>query len=870
MIITLDSFITGDGTYTLNWDNSLPTNDAFVVFTPTGFGTQQGIVSTGDRGYSLGDYVTSKCTIDSSLSLVEWTATLADPFIVRGTIAANSPSCGFTPSCDLAFTGISLTNCTTAFNNDGTITVSVFDSHSGVVYSLDNITFQPSNSFTGLIPGTYTVFVKDIDGCHINQSVTIYPSSAPPPTSSEKYQISFTTEKDNLPVVLKIFDTQNSFPKPLQITSQGNNPIQLQYQNDAEFKFQPIIGLTLTANIIADGVFDPYEFAFAGERRWKGDLYINGVMEFQGWLLPDEIQKSHEDEPYNFQLIFTDGLASLKGVDFVDLNNAKIYGLYPLITVWQYCFAQLGYDIGLTKLISSLTCSFATDIIDQWNKTLIWGDAFYDSSGIPDDCYTVFEKTMSSFGLQLFQYKGSFVMRSTADLQYNVSANTIEFDSTFNSAMTGTLVPAIKEIGVGLSNHPVNPPQGERFDKAISTLNGTVTFNQVSLLNKDPSFEYGSIEGQLPIGWKQASGYVPAFLHFSPTTSYSGDWVLRIGGVNADTRDTNAFGVNFFDQISGYLIDQGNKKIRVSFYFRPHAGSHLPEPRPPFHPYFPFPVFALMFVGDSGNFYWFNTGDNNDGLLGHWDLNPEKPFPNSIKYAAGSILTSSYISFFDVPPLPVPYIVSFETDQLPETGKLFLRLCPIAVFTSPNLVSGYAIGGTGSYVDIDNLQITSVDAGDDFTILASEIHRFVNKQLFAKSETKELTSDFYNYLPNKYISGNVLYGTNYVDAKNSVTAWSYALGNLVGNRLPRIIFESVARNYQRPMIIFDGDIRSDDIDFFNIYQFDSYSNKKFMLLSLTRQIKEGINTVVAVEIDNTDFNKTYTYIPKYKNSARGI
>ena len=44
---------------------------------------------------------------------------------------------------------------------------------SGYTYSLDNVTFQSSNVFSGLAAGTYTVYLRDFYGCVRNTSVTV-------------------------------------------------------------------------------------------------------------------------------------------------------------------------------------------------------------------------------------------------------------------------------------------------------------------------------------------------------------------------------------------------------------------------------------------------------------------------------------------------------------------------------------------------------------------------------------------------------------------------------------------------------------------------------------------------------------------------
>jgi hypothetical protein len=58
--------------------------------------------------------------------------------------------------------------------NDGTITISSVSGGTGtILYSKDGVTFQASNSFTGLMAGTYDVQVKDANGCIASLSKVI-------------------------------------------------------------------------------------------------------------------------------------------------------------------------------------------------------------------------------------------------------------------------------------------------------------------------------------------------------------------------------------------------------------------------------------------------------------------------------------------------------------------------------------------------------------------------------------------------------------------------------------------------------------------------------------------------------------------------
>ncbi len=56
---------------------------------------------------------------------------------------------------------------------NGTITVSISNGTAPYQYSLNNTTWQASNVFAGLAPGTYTVYYRDNNACSNSQSVTI-------------------------------------------------------------------------------------------------------------------------------------------------------------------------------------------------------------------------------------------------------------------------------------------------------------------------------------------------------------------------------------------------------------------------------------------------------------------------------------------------------------------------------------------------------------------------------------------------------------------------------------------------------------------------------------------------------------------------
>lgn len=75
--------------------------------------------------------------------------------------------------CNIQYDNVNTQNPACGVNN-GQISITVTGATTGLEYSIDNgATWQASNSFTGLAPGTYTVVVQDDNNCPIYQTVVL-------------------------------------------------------------------------------------------------------------------------------------------------------------------------------------------------------------------------------------------------------------------------------------------------------------------------------------------------------------------------------------------------------------------------------------------------------------------------------------------------------------------------------------------------------------------------------------------------------------------------------------------------------------------------------------------------------------------------
>lgn len=135
------------------------------------------LIANGSAGttpyqYSLDGTVFQSSNSFSGLAAGTYTVTIKD---ARGCInttmvnLANSGAPTFT-------TIVAVANCG---NPSGTITVTATGGTAPYQYSKDGISFQASNIFTGLLPGTYSITVKDFNGCQSTRTVLVGSTNGP-------------------------------------------------------------------------------------------------------------------------------------------------------------------------------------------------------------------------------------------------------------------------------------------------------------------------------------------------------------------------------------------------------------------------------------------------------------------------------------------------------------------------------------------------------------------------------------------------------------------------------------------------------------------------------------------------------------------
>ena len=143
--VNLKCYQSGDGSIRIAGSGGTPPYQyALNNGTPVASGTFNSLAA---GTYTLSIFDNNNCRLDTSFTLIE-------------------------PG-QLTFTGFSMSPATCSYSKDGSFQIFGSGSSIGYSYSIDNITFTSNNTFTGLAPGKYTIYMTDHKGCKRDTTVEV-------------------------------------------------------------------------------------------------------------------------------------------------------------------------------------------------------------------------------------------------------------------------------------------------------------------------------------------------------------------------------------------------------------------------------------------------------------------------------------------------------------------------------------------------------------------------------------------------------------------------------------------------------------------------------------------------------------------------
>lgn len=236
-------------------------------------------------------------------------------------------------------------------------------------------------------------------------------------------------------------------PTPAELTATAL-PGVLDYPGSDSAILDPIFGSELILKILNLTADQFIEFASAKNKDYLVELVndTDSVIEWQGWLLPSEVEEPWNQAPYETELIFNCGLGLLAGYDFLDTDGSYFVGRATYIRVIS--------DI-LSKLYpSTITSTYRPDIINAcsfWRnglaltvssgylqQSLLNRNKYVGEDGTVWNCLDVLRDLMISIGSRIQMGRNGWHIVRIRDYamfydSYNIPYQVYDADGSYDS-----------------------------------------------------------------------------------------------------------------------------------------------------------------------------------------------------------------------------------------------------------------------------------------------------------------------------------------------------------------------------------------------------------------------------------------------------
>lgn len=239
----------------------------------------------------------------------------------------------------------------------------------------------------------------------------------------------FILERDYTGVVTEL----SASPEPFLIT----------YESGSDFKFDTIRSSSAIVNFILDDSLNLDEIFSADERKYKLEHYIDNVLDWVGYVLPNGYSYNFTGGKYEASLEATDGLTSLDSFAFLDDNLGVPYGtsdltfnnefLFPFILIATEILRKLDLDLNLWSCVDVYEQSMqktgdreADPLANAFvNVKSYIGDSdrtdrpYWREPGEVFNCREVMENLLNIFSAKLYQSEGVWrIKRINVDAEY--------------------------------------------------------------------------------------------------------------------------------------------------------------------------------------------------------------------------------------------------------------------------------------------------------------------------------------------------------------------------------------------------------------------------------------------------------------------
>jgi hypothetical protein len=519
--------------------------DEFFIKEATGYSIANSTITTGpDLGYPIASR-TSRWYVDNAkpytlpsdtgggsktitslyefctgTTLTNFSVVTANPSFPYGIkeLTANSVSCAATPLvCDIRFIESAvIAKSSNPFSPDGQIRATAVSSFSNIRYGLfnstptgDYSTFpQTSGLFTGLIPGTYTIWASDSNNCRASTTIVLSSTinNNPPPSDTNISDVKYRMEhKDTQNLVTARVDIlERGFISTLTEVNGSESPfIRTLPSISVNNKFEILRPTNAMINLMS-----PKDLQFMGlfsqdDRKYQIKYYKPvGTLLWSGFIVPSIFSQPYiENPPYVTSIAVSDNLNELNNLDYLDKDGNIQKGNKSLIKIVAFCLEKLSLGLGIRVACNVKENTHPLTASIAFENTFQDQGSFYENDGTPWKCGRVLESIIGPFMAKLVQENGVWNIVRIEEQTATYSYRQYDKDGVFVSTSTYNPVIAISSPSLRLNAIFVDYNSTLSMVPAYGKITIKRNLRLVENLVENGSFDISNFANNVLSGW---------------------------------------------------------------------------------------------------------------------------------------------------------------------------------------------------------------------------------------------------------------------------------------------------------------------------------------------------------------------------------
>lgn len=324
---------------------------------------------------------------------------------------------------------------------DGSVLIDSFVDASA---TSDDPGVQTDLNFSGLLPGTYTIYAKDAIGCQDSITFEIPVTTA----YNVRYRLEYTDTFSESGKWNRLDIEQRAYEGEVEEICGGESPVIIRYEGDRDDPNVSLVASNARLQLLVETPGQFNDMFLSDDRKYRVKHYIGDdladvvsnptdTIYWTGYIVPEFHSEPYLFAPYYTEITASDGLGELKNKPFKDINGNIYKGEMSMIKIASEMFKKTGLELNIRSGINVFDSGIDTAASDDpLAQAYVDTRIYYSIKKVPEKCDVVIKSLVESFRGQIFQSKGVWWLIRLSDAVGTFAYREFTFEGVYSSNST--------------------------------------------------------------------------------------------------------------------------------------------------------------------------------------------------------------------------------------------------------------------------------------------------------------------------------------------------------------------------------------------------------------------------------------------------